>query len=61
MRAHSKKKNKFAALKSITKKLPDTTKNGNFWAGKLPDAKSSSSSEGGKELVPVKEKKTGFW
>ena len=34
MRAHSKKKNKFAAFKKITKKEGATAKN-NFWAGKL--------------------------
>lgn len=38
MRAHSKKKNKFAALRSITKKIPATKAKGNFWGGKLPTA-----------------------
>lgn len=41
MRAHSKKKNKFAAFKSITKKIPapKAAAKGNFWGGKLPTAK----------------------
>jgi hypothetical protein len=34
MRAHSKKKNKFAAFKKITKK-EGTAKTNNFWAGML--------------------------